>query len=91
VTRGDRVPQRTRELHLEPLDGELLLYHPALTRAIRLNPSAARVWQLCDGTRSVQQITDALCGAYPDEASTIAHDVDDTLTRLEREGALILA
>jgi hypothetical protein len=85
-----QVPRQVAAFRLEALDGELLLYHPGLTRTIRLNDTAALVWQLCDGRRTVGEITDLLRDGYPDEASAIEEDVSSVVTRLAAEGALTL-
>jgi len=51
------VPRPRREgVFTEEVDGETLLYVGATHQALCLNPSAARIWALCDGARSVADI-----------------------------------
>jgi len=85
-----RIPRRVDEFRLEQMDEDLLLYHPGMTKAVRLNESASLVWQLVDGQRSVGEIVALLGGAYPEQASTVATDVVETLARLAEEGAIEL-
>lgn len=61
---------RTTELLIEELEDELLVYDLAADRAHRLNPTAATVFRQADGTRTVQDIVDALAkqvGVLADE------------------------
>ena len=54
----DHIPVPAAGVEMEVVEGEVLLYHPQQTRAVYLNPTAAVVWGLCDGSRSVR-------GDYP--------------------------
>jgi hypothetical protein len=86
-----RIARRVSHFRLESMDDELLLYHPGLTRAIRLNQSAALVWTLCDGRRTVGDICDMLCGVFPGESATIPADVATVVDTLAAQGALELS
>ena len=59
-----RVPRRSDDWAEELLDAELVIYHTRSTAACYLNPSAAIVWGLIDGQRSVRDICDLIEGAY---------------------------
>jgi len=48
---------RRHHLFVEEIDRELLVYDEERHRTHRLNESAALVWRLCDGDRSVDEIT----------------------------------
>jgi hypothetical protein len=48
---------RRDDLLIEKLDGELVVYDLIHHRASCLNDSAALVWKLCDGVRTVAQIS----------------------------------
>lgn len=65
---------------------ELILVHPATEQALVLNPSAALIWDLCDGSRQpadlVAELLTATQGA-PDRAAVQA-DVEAWLAELER-------
>ncbi len=83
-----KIPVRVSDFLLERIDENVLLYHPGLTKTIHLNQTAAIVWDMCDGTRSVQEIADALGLEYPDAVAEIREDVDATLQRFADEGAI---
>jgi hypothetical protein len=85
-----RVAHRVSHFRLESLDDELLLYHPGLTRTIRLNQSAALVWTLCDGRRAVDEICELLRGAFAGESASIPADVALVVDTLVAQGALEL-
>ncbi|HJQ68449.1 MAG TPA: PqqD family peptide modification chaperone [Blastocatellia bacterium] len=53
----NKIPQaRTTGVVVEHLADEVLVYDLERDRAHCLNPAAARVWEMCDGSRSVSDI-----------------------------------
>ncbi|MDZ7841575.1 MAG: pyrroloquinoline quinone biosynthesis peptide chaperone PqqD [Gammaproteobacteria bacterium] len=86
---SEAIPHANTEFSLEEIDDELLLYHPAKTKAVYLNETAALVWQLCDSKRSVAEIVSLLQENYP-ESETIQSDVEQTLQQLADNGAVDL-
>ncbi len=85
-----QVFARNNNYQLEEIDDELLLYNPAHTRTIYLNPSAAAIWKLCDGHTTAQAIITALQDVYPD-AGNIAADIADALNQLHEFGAITVS
>ncbi len=85
---SDAVPTPRSGFQLEHLDGETLLYRHSLKKMIYMNESAASVWKLCDGQRTVAQIISLLVQAYPEAADTLAGEVGQALDHLVGEGAL---
>ncbi|HSH41281.1 MAG TPA: PqqD family protein [Arenicellales bacterium] len=85
----ETIPSANTEFSLEEIDDELLLYHPAKTKAVYLNETAALVWQLCDSKRSVDEIVTLLEENYP-ESDTVRSDVEKTLQQLADNGAVEL-
>jgi hypothetical protein len=55
---------------------------------IRLNPMAARVWDLCDGRNSVETMVRKLTGDYEVSPGACATDVVLTLTAFKRRGLI---
>jgi pyrroloquinoline quinone biosynthesis protein D len=55
--------------------------------AVRLNPSAAEVLELCDGQRSVDEIVDVLTARY--DGADIADDVRELVDGMAERGLLI--
>ena len=54
---------RTEQLLVMDMDGETLVYDLARHRAHCLNPAAARVWRLCDGRTSVEEMARVVADA----------------------------
>ncbi len=90
MNRPDAVPKQQFGYYSEEMEGENLLYRLGGKKALYLNESAALVWRLCDGKRTVQEIIDILTQAYPEEAADLVTEVNETIDRLAREGALRL-
>jgi hypothetical protein len=87
----DSIPTAVANVKEEVIAGELLLYHPAQTKAIYLNPSAALIWGLCDGRRSIREIVNLIAEGYPESKPTVAEDVLTTLESLQENRVLIFA
>ncbi|MCO6510276.1 MAG: PqqD family protein [Aridibacter famidurans] len=67
---------RQNDLVVQEVDRELLVYDLNSHRAISLNETAAAVWNLCDGTRSVEDLAESLSKRFlepvPAEAVLLA-------------------
>jgi len=83
-------PRRKEDFRLEEVAGELLLYHPGSTKILYCNKTASLLWQLCDGTRSIEEIKVTLREAFPEAADSISDDVEETLKKFLEHDALEL-
>lgn len=81
------IPKRDPSCDEEVLEGEIVLYCSTVAKAIYLNPSAALVWRLIDGRRSVGEIEALLTGAYP-EAATLREELIETVQALQEQGVI---
>lgn len=63
-TMGDQNPRRLESLEVNEAEDGLVVYDPAGDMVHHLNPSAAVIFDLCDGTRDVDAIAHVLCEAY---------------------------
>jgi Coenzyme PQQ synthesis protein D (PqqD) len=70
------------------MDGEYLIYSPEASKALFLNSSAALIWNLCDGQRTVQEIVELLADNYP--GIDMDAEVRTAIDRLCLEGVLQL-
>lgn len=77
-----RRPARRNGYRLEALDGELLLYHPDETKVLYCNNTAALVWHLCDGSRTVRELIDLLVKVFPESADQLTNDVSAAIQEL---------
>lgn len=57
-------PQRRAGIQAKPLHDELVLYDAGGSAIHVLNPTAAAVWELCDGAHSLGDIAAALAVAF---------------------------
>ena len=83
------VPKQAFGFLTEDIDGESVLFCPNSYKAIHLNETAGLIWKLVDGTRTVQDLIDFLMEEYPEAGSDVANDVEQAISELIREGALI--
>jgi coenzyme PQQ biosynthesis protein PqqD len=81
-------PKKCAGFLIEQMDGEVVLMHPGKNIIIHSNETAALIWQLCDGSKSVDDIVELLSSAYPDAREQIAKDVPETVQLLRKQGAL---
>ena len=84
----DKIPRHVEGYQIETLDDEVVLYVPSSEAVIQSNATGALVWGLCDGKRTVSDIIDLLGAAYPDDAATIAIDVNNALADFADHGAV---
>jgi hypothetical protein len=81
-------PRRAEGFTIEQVEDELLLFHPGRGSIVALSPTAALVWNLCDGTRTADEIAALLAGAYPEAAAEIPADVAEILAVFARHGTV---
>lgn len=67
-----------------PLDDEHVLYDPRSGRVYLLNQTAAYVWALCDGARTIGEIATDLAGCFAISQREALADVVDIVETLHR-------
>jgi len=60
---------REENLVVQELDGEVLIYDLNTNKALCLNETSALVWQLCDGDKSVSEISESISKKYNSPAN----------------------
>jgi coenzyme PQQ biosynthesis protein PqqD len=75
------------EAHMLP-DQSLLLYAKSSGITLPVNESAAKIWELCDGTHSVDEIVEDLALRYDAPRSQIDQDAREFLAVLLGHGLL---
>ncbi len=70
------------------MDEEVLVYDPVVDRTHRLNSSATLIWELCDGTRSLEDIARALTEQFEVEFEIALQDARTVLEQLREEQLL---
>ena len=74
-----------------PLDDEIVIYAPTDGQATGgqafvLNRTAARIWELCDGTRTAAGMAREIADAYGQDASQVLTDVYELIEALHSAG-----
>ena len=54
------IPKRRNTTHIETVQGELCIYEWTTRMVHALKPAAARVWELCDGRTTIEEMTSAV-------------------------------
>jgi pyrroloquinoline quinone biosynthesis protein D len=63
-----------------------VLIRLSTNRIYELNSTGARLWDLLQGDRSLDDIVDTLCNEFDGPSATIRADVDELLQQLTAEG-----
>ncbi len=71
-------------------DGRMILSHPQRTQTMTLNPTAAFVWECCDGEHHLAEITDEVRALFPD-APEVDDDIRTLLQELYENGMIVVA
>ena len=77
-----RLPTRHSDVQLRDEGHEARLIVPGRASTYVLNPTARAVWELCDGSTTVDELADALCQVFDVTRATAATDVADVLEGL---------
>ncbi|HUX88898.1 MAG TPA: PqqD family peptide modification chaperone [Chloroflexota bacterium] len=83
-------PEPHRDLTISELDGETVLYDQGSGQVHQLNPTATRIWSLCDGTRSIDAIARSIADAYAITLEQARADVGELIARLSAANLLRL-
>ena len=81
------IRQPDVETHRLP-DQSVLLFGESSGAAVPVNESGARIWALCDGTRTVDEIIEELTGFYDAPRSQVDGDVRQFVSALIELGLL---
>jgi PqqD family protein of HPr-rel-A system len=76
-----RPPTRSPDVALQRVGQEAILHDRRNGRAHVINESAARIWDLCDGRASLDEIAVALAASYNIEASVVRADVGQIVAK----------
>lgn len=83
------VPRARKDLVLQEVGEEGLLYDREGAMVHILNRTALHAWRLCDGRHTIDEIVEELVSAFRGaEASSVRRDVEKMLTALLDRGLL---
>ncbi len=75
-------PRRRADVALQDVGGEAILIDPHTDEAHVLNGSAARLWQLCDGERTIDELAAEFGAIYDLQAADVLDDVREVIDEL---------
>jgi hypothetical protein len=82
-------PRRGEQVLARQAADSLVLLDPKSGEYFSLDGVGARIWELCDGTRSVEEITDVITSEYGEGRSTVESDVRELLGDLASERLVV--
>jgi hypothetical protein len=72
------------------VEGEALIVLADSGQVNVLNPVGTRMWELMDGTRSVQQIADTICDEFDVAEDEAKRDLEEFVQQLIESNAIVL-
>jgi coenzyme PQQ biosynthesis protein PqqD len=78
-------PQREESIVWRRGDEGVVVLNPNDGQYFALDEVGGRIWELCDGSRSIAEISDALAEEYDADASVIQADAVELLRELQDE------
>jgi len=82
-------PQRKEQIIAQKASRDFLLFNMNDGNYYSLNEVGCRIWELCDGSRSITQLVETLAAEYDAPAETLAHDVMELLDELQKGKLLV--
>ena len=86
TTKVHRLPVRRTDVRLIDEDTRSVLIKVEEDVAHVLNPTARAVWELCDGTTTLDELVDAICQVFSVPHGVALRDVAAVLAQLEDAG-----
>jgi coenzyme PQQ biosynthesis protein PqqD len=85
----DMVPRQGTRVVAQQAAGQWVLLDIATGQYFALDQVGGRIWQLCDGTRSVRQIAQVVCDEYDAGGQSVEDDVAGLVSELVGESLLV--
>jgi len=85
----ETVPRQATRVVAQQAAGKWVLLDVKTGEYYALDPVAGRIWQLCDGTRSVRQIAEVVCGEYDGAGPEVEDDVVAFVSEFVGESLLV--
>jgi hypothetical protein len=80
---------RRDRVMVQQVEGSSVLLDIDSGQYFALNEVGGRVWDLCDGSRSVTNIAEVLCDEYDVDATTALRDASELLSSLAGAGLVV--
>ena len=84
-----RMPRRRTDVQLRDEETRSLIVVPDQDRVHVLNPTARALWELCDGTTTLDELTVAICDLFDVAPEQATADVAEALRLLEQNELMV--
>jgi Coenzyme PQQ synthesis protein D (PqqD) len=81
-------PDRRSDLIFRKIDADVCVYDPIRDRVLLLNATSALILDLCDGTRTWEEIEAQVAVAFSVDREIVSKDVEAMRERFRRAGLL---
>lgn len=81
-------PRRRVDIIAREIEDEILLYDPQQNSTHLLNPIAAAIWELCDGTRTPEETAEEIVHVLPADRQAVLSDVKRIIQEFSENGLL---
>ena len=85
----DMVPRQAPRIVAQQVAGKWVLLDVKTGQYYALDSVAGRIWQLCDGTRSLRQIAEVVRGEYDGAGPEVEDDVAAFVSEFVGESLLV--
>lgn len=85
----EMVPRQATRVVAQQAAGNWVLLDVKTGQYYALDPVAGRIWELCDGTRSVRQIAEVVSDEYDAAGQAVEDDVVGFVSELVGESLLV--
>jgi hypothetical protein len=86
TTDTHRLPRRREDVELRDDGARTWLIDPRTASTHVLNPTARAIWELCDGTTTVDEVVRAIGEVFDVPPSSSRADVEAVIAQLEGAG-----
>jgi hypothetical protein len=84
-----QMPRRRTDVILRDEETRSLIVVPDQDRVHVLNPTARALWELCDGTTTLEELTAAICELFDVAQEQATADVSEALRLLEENELMV--
>ena len=85
----DTVPRQAERIVAQQAAGQWVLLDVSTGQYYGLDQVGGRIWQLCDGARSVRQIAEVLSDEFDAAGQSVENDVAGLVSELVGESLLV--
>lgn len=82
------IPRRKTGFIWRKMGAEAVLFNPGNNETYMLNPTAAAIWELCDGAHNIEDISHAVTERFDVGNAEILQDIVEFIAQGKRDGYL---